>query len=45
MIDKYKVKEYPILKVDLTMMLNKYVGWIEHFFEGYVQIESLKTET
>jgi hypothetical protein len=45
MIDKYIVKEYPILKVDLTMMLNKYVGWIEHFFEGYVQIESLKTET
>jgi hypothetical protein len=27
------------------MMLNKYVGWIEHFFEGYVQFESLKVET
>ncbi len=45
MIDKYIAKEYPILKVNLTMMLNKYVGWIEHFFEGYVQFESLKVET
>jgi len=44
MIDKYIVKEYPILKVNLTMMLNKYVGWIECFFEGYVQIESSKIE-
>jgi len=45
MIDKYIVKEYPILKVNLTMMLNKNVGWIECFFEGYVQIESSKIET
>jgi hypothetical protein len=45
MIDKYIVKEHPILKVNLTMILNKYVGWIECFFEGYVQIESSKIET
>ncbi len=44
MINKYIVKEYPILKVNLTMILNKYVGWIECFFEGYVQIESSKIE-